>query len=809
MRISLFNALVLTSLFISSTAALQQGAHTSSIRRRRNWSLYSNRTALQTDDPAELKKRDGTKYVFMHHVSWALFFFSYFNQLFSLDCGQYPYTYADWLDDMYKIAAKGVDAIALNIGSDDWQRNQVATAYAAAQASNTGIKLFYSFDLTEMPCDLGDLVARVNLYNNHPNQFKVNGKNFISSYSGDCLGNSGWQSLKDQTNGYIMPFVWGLEGNFNSWPSLDSWYCWGCAWPQGNFAKNISASWGANTPQLSAHGCMIRTCMNTLFRADCKLHSLSSTHYSYKNFYLRGDDWLVVSRWEQLMQLRSTLTFVELVTWNDYGESDYYGPIKGAQPDGTTWANGFPHTAWYDLTGYYIQAFKTGSYPAITQDVIYFWARPHPAAATASGDSLGKPTGWNWTEDSMWAAVFATSPATVVLTCGGSTSTFTVAAGVNKLKIPLAAGKMTVQMIRNGQTIINYTPSDYTYVLNPVNPPPVSSSSSTSSSATSSSSSSSSSTSSSTSASATSTPVPGWTYQGCYVDSDPRVLPENGPFSTNTMTISTCLARCQAGNYLYAGVESRNECFCSNTIRNGAVLTSASDCNTPCVGNPTDTCGGVWRINIYKAGGSSSTSTTPTSTATSTTPTSTPTGWSTLGCVAEGTSGSRRALTAASFTQSNMTPQLCQGLCSGYQYAGVEAGSECYCGNSLTNNGASGNVIDNGSCQWSCSGDSSQKCGGSWTLNVYTKSTTTPPSTGAWSPAGCFVDADSRMLRGSFVSLPGSLTVESCTNVCNGAGYTMAALEYGQECYCGSQLYKDGGAGVSVDAGQCNMACSG
>lgn len=40
-----------------------------------------------------------------------------------------------------------------------------------------------------------------------------------------------------------------------------------------------------------------------------------STHLSFKNFYLRGDDWLVVTRWEQLMELRNTLTFVEMVTW--------------------------------------------------------------------------------------------------------------------------------------------------------------------------------------------------------------------------------------------------------------------------------------------------------------------------------------------------------------------------------------------------------------------------------------------------------------------------------------------------------------
>ena len=32
------------------------------------------------------------------------------------------------------------------------------------------------------------------------------------------------------------------------------------------------------------------------------------------------------------------------------------------------------------------------------QDAIYFWARPHPAGAYASGDGLGKPTGWDWTQ---------------------------------------------------------------------------------------------------------------------------------------------------------------------------------------------------------------------------------------------------------------------------------------------------------------------------------------------------------------------------------------------------------------------------
>ena len=68
----------------------------------------------------------------------------------------------------------------------------------------------------------------------------------------------------------------------------------------------------------------------------------------------------------------------------------------------------------------------------------------------------------------MWAAVFATSQATVVLKCGSSSGTFSVGPGVTKLSIPLSPGQMTVQMIRSGQTIINYTPNDYTFITNPV-----------------------------------------------------------------------------------------------------------------------------------------------------------------------------------------------------------------------------------------------------------------------------------------------------------------------------------------------------
>ncbi|PSR71451.1 hypothetical protein PHLCEN_2v12718 [Hermanssonia centrifuga] len=56
-----------------------------------------------------------------------------------------------------------------------------------------------------------------------------------------------------------------------------------------------------------------------------------------------------------------------------------------------------------------------------------------------------------------------------------------------------------------------------------------------------------------------------------------------------------------------------------------------------------------------------------------------PSGWTAMGCVAEGTTG--RALASASTTNPAMTPPLCANFCDnlGYPYSGVEYGDECYC----------------------------------------------------------------------------------------------------------------------------------
>ncbi|KAK0206918.1 glycosyl hydrolase family 71-domain-containing protein [Desarmillaria ectypa] len=736
--------------------------------QRSHGSLSSAHKAKRVPAPAgndTLEKRDNTKYIFMHHASRRPLIVG----------NRYPYTQSDWADDIARIGANSVDAIALNIGNDGWQLSRITDAYAAAVGTN--MKLFISFDYTAFACDVSKTISYINQFKSHPNQFYYNGQVMVSSYSGDCLGAGGWQTIKYSTNAYLMPFIWGLEGSFGStWSFLDSWLCWGCAWPQGNYDKSTSDD------QYYAGQ------LGTRYATTISMWIFTHFSWTDKNFYLRGDDWLIANRWEQLISMRDQLTFVEMVTWYDYGESDYFGPFKGAQPDGTYWAESFPHTIFYDLSQYYITAFKTGSYPAITQDVIYYWARPHPYAANAYADSLGKPSGWNWATDNLWALVFATSSASVTLQIGGSSQTFSIGAGVTKLSIPLDYGKITVKMVKNSQIVIDQTPTDFTYIASPsqynYNAYAGAATASAVATTTVTSTSSTSTTASTTAAAATSTST-SWHSIGCIAEGTiGRAL--SGPsYVQDGMTPAICTSLCS--NYDYAGMEK--ECYCGNSYTsNGAsgALIASSRCNVMCDGDSSQPCGGPWVLNLWGKGDSSSSSST----------------FSYYGCIAEGSSG--RALTGASYTQSGMTAEVCQSLCGNYNYAATEYAKECYCGNSITENGASGAIVDSSQCWVPCDGNNSEICGGSWHLSVYAKGT----SASSWISQGCYTDSADRLLRGSLTAISG-LTTNACINSCSSAGFTMAATEYMYQCLCGNTLYTTGGAGSSTSSSDCNMPCQG
>ena len=65
----------------------------------------------------------------------------------------------------------------------------------------------------------------------------------------------------------------------------------------------------------------------------------------------------------------------------------------------------------------------------------------------------------------------------------------------------------------------------------------------------------------------------------------------------------------------------------------------------------------------------------------------------------------------------NNTPEECDNLCSnlGFLFYGVQYSYQCFCGNDLPSDDLK---ISMSECYADCSGDSSQKCGGTWAMNI-------------------------------------------------------------------------------------------
>lgn len=178
------------------------------------------------------------------------------------------------------------------------------------------------------------------------------------------------------------------------------------------------------------------------------------------------------------------------------------------------------------------------------------------------------------------------------------------------------------------------------------------------------------------------------------------------------MTVELCAALC--AGYNFYGVEYGSECYCGNDIQNGAFRAEANSCDIACAGNTAEACGGRSFINIYEAAGS-------TATISSAAPTPTSYHYTSVGCFVEPTAGAK-ALTQV-YSSSDMTHELCFYDCwnGGYNFAGLEYGQECWCGNTV----AEGTTLtDDSACSFACAGDSTETCGAGNTLQLYALDTT-------------------------------------------------------------------------------------
>ncbi|KAF7301311.1 hypothetical protein MIND_00696200 [Mycena indigotica] len=394
----------------------------------------SNQLPSQSSQPQPQSSSQPSKYVVAHFMVG----------------NTYPYTTSDWVQDIAAAASRGIDGFALNVGGDPWQPARLAAAYDAAKrfAPSINFKLFISLDMTSIPCATTNHANQLrNFYEpfrNHPNQLNYNGRPLLSTFSGEWC-RFGMGNLNDAWN-YVLKSNGALPVHFVASFFVDPANFRGMSFLDGAFNLNGRTYMAAVSPWFFTH---------------------YGTDSWNKNWIYRCDDFHFAQRWELIVQNRNLTAIAQVISWNDYGESHYVGPIHGAQPNSQAWVNGFDHQGWLDLQTYYITAFKTGQYPPITRDRVFLWARLYPANANAQ-DRVGRPDNWQWTKDILWGVAMLTAPAQLTATCGSSRLSTTLPAGLSKFQLPLVSTcNVVVTLARSNSVFINFAPSGFTFRTDP------------------------------------------------------------------------------------------------------------------------------------------------------------------------------------------------------------------------------------------------------------------------------------------------------------------------------------------------------
>ncbi|CAK5284108.1 unnamed protein product [Mycena citricolor] len=294
---------------------------------------------------------------------------------------------ADWVSDMQTAQAASIDAFALNMAVGDSANGQLGNAFAAAQT--TGFQLFISFDYAgNGPWSQQSVIDTLTPWIGNAHYFKKGSSPVVSTFLGTAQ-HGDWNYIKSVTGCYFIP-VWSSVSAKEAWGygQANGLFSW-AAWPTGPASMNTF-------PDASY----------LLFMNDNIDNRPNGTNYmmpvspwfytnlpGYNKNWLWNGDTLWFDRWDQVFYTRPD--FVEIITWNDYGESHYIGPLHSSSFAAFSignapynYADGMPHDGWRAFLPYLIATYKTGK-ATITQELLTAWFRLTPGTACADGGTTG------------------------------------------------------------------------------------------------------------------------------------------------------------------------------------------------------------------------------------------------------------------------------------------------------------------------------------------------------------------------------------------------------------------------------------
>ncbi len=377
-----------------------------------------------------------------------------------------PPTVAQFEREIVEAQKRGIDGFALNCGgwraSEPRYREWTLLMYEAARQLGTGFKLFISAD-GGAQSEIEDMVGT---FRNHPNQLKLDGKPVLSTFGGEGAKNEEGGPLTARAHRlgamfvpyyYPRPDITELPNRANaeqilrSFPDIDGWFYFGAA----GTGDQISRALSATMPVIRRAGKLAMASATPYYRANGG---------NFRCFETRGFEGMA-SEWEAA--IASGAQWMELVTWNDWGESTYIAPF--GPPDAINIWNShwgpklLSHVAYLDASRYYIDWFKRGRRPKIARDRGFYFYRLHPKGIEVSVDpgaptkGVGRPAGADGLLDDVFVTLFLTAPAELTIESGTQRQVFPVSAGVQHFAMPFSPGKQHFVLRRAGRIVLDKT----------------------------------------------------------------------------------------------------------------------------------------------------------------------------------------------------------------------------------------------------------------------------------------------------------------------------------------------------------------
>ncbi|KAK2599427.1 hypothetical protein N8I77_011181 [Diaporthe amygdali] len=290
---------------------------------------------------------------------------------------------SDWKKEISLAQEALIDAFALNIAYNGTANGrQIPLAFQVANTA--GFKLFFSFDYDgNGPWPKEDVLALMREYQSNGAYYTENSQPLVSTFEGGSNATD-WVDIKSEANCFLIP-DWSSLGAQDAWDAADNvadgLFSWD-AWPNGVRPMD---------------GSVDETYLSVIDKSKYMM-AVSPWFYTnlpgYSKNWVWNSDNLWVDRWAQVINVDPA--YVQIISWNDFGESHYIGPLHSS-PAMTTGAlydyvSTMPHEGWRNVLPAFISMYKNGTSDVTQESLTAYYTPERGSNCSAANTTLNTVT---------------------------------------------------------------------------------------------------------------------------------------------------------------------------------------------------------------------------------------------------------------------------------------------------------------------------------------------------------------------------------------------------------------------------------